>query len=163
MKYILAILFFSFLSGVKADQLPKNVYGSFKFPSTAGRSVVGLLTISNGYLAYGSKLNGICSDSYSVKKLPNSRNYPNNLLNQSVVNANFQTYKLKFDNPEKCILGDDTIQISIKNNIEDQVSIKNKYSPIRSKDVNQIYLLTYKDKKLTGWYGKGFRVTKYID
>ena len=22
---------------------------------------------------------------------------------------------------------------------------------------------TYKDKKLTGWYGKGFTVTKYID
>ena len=52
-----------------AEDLPKRLYGSWQFTGTAGEAVIGELTITKDYVAYGSSLNGVCSDSYRVKRL----------------------------------------------------------------------------------------------
>ena len=65
---------------INAEELPKRLYGSWQFTGTAGEAVIGELTITKDYVAYGSSLNGVCSDSYKVKRLKDDNDYPDNLV-----------------------------------------------------------------------------------
>ena len=72
-------LFLSLISSsLHADELPERLYGSWQFTGTAGEAVIGELTITKDYVAYGSSLNGVCSDSYKVKRLKDDNDYPDN-------------------------------------------------------------------------------------
>ena len=67
-------------NSINAEELPKRLYGSWQFTGTAGEAVIGELTITKEYIAYGSSLNGVCSDSYKVKRLKDDNDYPDNLV-----------------------------------------------------------------------------------
>ena len=99
---------------VSAEELPKRLYGSWQFTGTAGEAVIGELTITKDYVAYGSSLNGVCSDSYKVKRLKDDNDYPDNLVEDTRGYISYRTYRLILDNPENCVHKDDTLQISFE-------------------------------------------------
>ena len=144
---------------ISAEELPKRLYGSWQFTGTAGEAVIGELTITKDYVAYGSSLNGVCSDSYEVKRLKDDNDYPDNLVEDTRGYISYRTYRLILDNPENCVHKDDTLQISFE-----QIAMgnfKNIY-PDEPKFINKISLVTYIDGKVTGWYSNGFRLSEYI-
>ena len=51
----------------------------------AGEAVIGELTITKDYVAYGSYLNGTFLDSYKVKRLKDDNDYPDNLVEDTKV------------------------------------------------------------------------------
>ena len=53
---------------ISAEELPKRLYGSWQFTGTAGEAVIGELTITKEYVAYGSS-----TVSYTHLTLPTSR------------------------------------------------------------------------------------------
>ena len=153
-------LFLSLISSsLHADELPERLYGSWQFTGTAGEAVIGELTITKEYVAYGSALNGVCSDSYKVKRLPDDNDYPDNLIEDTRGYISYRTYRLLLDNPRNCVHGDDTLQISFQQNPIS--SINNSYPKV-PKYINEINLVTYKDGELSGWFSGGFKLTEYI-
>ncbi len=160
MKSLFITIFILFFNpSLYAKELPKELYGSYQFIGTAGRSVIGVLTITKDYIAYGNTYNGVCSDSYEVERLPDSRNYPNNMLKNYSDNVFYQSYKLILDNPGKC---DHILQISIKHLIEETKETNAKIFLDTPNNIKKISLVTYKEGKLTGWMSNGIRVTEYI-
>ncbi len=134
-----------FLSPVKSEQLPEKVYGVYQFWSTAGYAVVGKLTITRDYFVFGNNTNGICSGSYDVKRLKDSRKYPNQLtgdtFNKGIV---YEIYLLSMLKPP-CNKGVDSLQIAFSN---------------KDKNIKRLEMVTYKKDKLSGWYPRGKSITK---
>ena len=160
MKNLLISIIFLFLNPrLYANDLPKEIYGSYQFHSTAGRNVIGVLTITKDYVAYGNNYNGFCIDSYKIERLPDNRNYPNKQSKFSRDNIFYQTYKLIMDNPSEC---DHILQISIKHFIEDPIAINTKFFLNTPKDVEHIFLVTYKDGKAIGWMPMGYKVKEWF-
>ena len=172
MKRLLISIIFLFLNPrLYANDLPKEIYGSYQFHSTAGRNVIGVLTITKDYVSYGNNYNGFCIDSYKIERLPdnrnypiqynsnysvpNNRNFPNNQSKFSRDNIFYQTYKLIMDNPSEC---DHILQISIQHFIEDPIETNTKFFLNTPKDVEHIVLVTYKDGKFTGSMTMGYKV-----
>ena len=158
-RLFIAIILLFFNPRIYANELPKEIYGSYQFLGTAGRSVIGVLTITKDYIAYGNNYNGVCSDSYNVERLPDNRNYPNNMWEDPRDNVFYQSYKLIMDNPGKC---DHILQISIQHFIEEPAETNAKFFLDNPKNIKKIFLVTYKDSKLSGWMSSGIRVTEYI-
>ena len=160
MKGLFLFVFFLFLNPrLYANELPKEIYGSYQFVSTAGRSVIGVLTITKDYIAYGNTYNGVCSDSYNVERLPDSSNYPNNSLKDPGDNVFYQSYKLIMDNPREC---DHILQISIQHIIDEPLETNPQSFLDTPNNIKRISLVTYKDGKYSGWMPNGIRVTEYI-
>ena len=156
MKRLLISIIFLFLNPrLYANDLPKEIYGSYQFHSTAGRNVIGVLTITKDYVSYGNNYNGFCIDSYKIERLPDNRNYPKKQSKFSRDNIFYQTYKLIMDNPSEC---DHILQISIQHFIEDPIETNTKFFLNTPKDVEHIVLVTYKDGKFTGWMPMGYKV-----
>ena len=158
-RLLITIILLFFNPRIYANELPKEIYGSYQFIGTAGRSVIGVLTITKDYIAYGNTYNGVCSDSYDVERLPDSRNYPNNILKNYSINVFYESYKLIMDNPGEC---DHILQISIKHLIEAPEKTNAKFFLDTPNNIKKISLVTYKDNKFTGWMSNGIRVTEYI-
>ena len=125
-------------TAVNAEELPKRLYGSWQFTGTAGEAVIGELTITKDYVAYGSSLNGVCSDSYKVKRLKDDNDYPDNLLEDNRGYVSYRTYRLILDNPENCVHKDDTIQISF---VQFPMSYSRKIYPDEPKFINKLNLV----------------------
>ena len=160
MKRLLIAIILQFCNPrIYANELPKEIYGSYQFLGTAGRSVIGVLTITKDYIAYGNTYNGICSDSYNVERLPDNRNYPKNMVEDTRDNIFYQSYKLIMDNPGDC---DHILQISIQQLIEDPIETNTKFFLNTPKDVEHIVLVTYRDGKFTGWMTMGYKVKEWI-
>ena len=156
MKRLLISIIFLFLNPrLYANDLPKEIYGSYQFQSTAGRNVIGVLTITKDYVSYGKNYNRFCIDSYKIERFPDNRNFPNNQSKFSRDNIFYQTYKLIMDNPSEC---DHILQISIQHFIEDPIETNTKFFLNTPKDVEHIVLVTYKDGKFTGWMPMGYKV-----
>ena len=135
----------TFLSPVKSEQLPENVYGIYQFWSTAGYAVVGKLTITRDYFIFGNNTNGICSGSFEVKRLRNSRKYPNQLAGDFFrKDIEYEIYLLSMKKPP-CNTGVDSLQIAFSN---------------KDKKIKKLDLVTYKKDKLSGWYSLGKSITK---
>ena len=156
-RLLITILLLFFYPRLYASELPKQIYGSYKFVSTAGRSVIGVLTITKDYLAYGNARNGVCSDSYKVERLPDGRNYPNNILRNSSDNVFYQSYKLIVDNPSEC---EHILQISIAHLIEEPLEINQQIFLDTPKNIKRISLVTYKDGIFNGWMHNGIKVSQ---
>ena len=71
---LISIIILFFNPRLYANELPKEIYGSYQFLSTAWRNVIGVLKITKDYFAYGNNYNGVCSDSFKVERLPDNRN-----------------------------------------------------------------------------------------
>ena len=84
-NFILLTLINFIPANLLAEELPKRLYGSWQFTGTAGEAVIGELTITKDYVAYGSSLNGVCSDSYKIKRLKDDNDYPDNLVEDTRV------------------------------------------------------------------------------
>ena len=158
-RFFLSIILLFLNPRLYANDLPKEIYGSYQFLSTAGRSVIGVLTITKDYVAYGNNYNGVCSDSFTVVRLLDKRNYPNNLLEVSRDNIFYQSYKLIMDNPSEC---DHILQISIKHLIEEPLETKTQFFLETPNKIKRIDLVTYKNGKFSGWMPNGIRVTENI-
>jgi len=154
-RFLISIIFLFLNPRLYANDLPKEIYGSYQFHSTAGRNVIGVLTITKDYVAYGKNYNGFCIDSYKIERLPDNRNYPNKQSKFSRDNIFYQTYKLIMDNPSEC---DDILQISIEHFIKDPIENNAKIFLDTPEDVEHIVLVTYKDGKFTGWMPMGYKV-----
>ncbi len=154
-RLFLSIILLFLNPRLNANELPKEIYGSYQFVSTAGRNVIGVLTITDKFVSYGNNYNGLCSDSFKVERLPDDRNYPNNMLEISRDNIFYQTYKLIMDNKSEC---DDILQITIRHFIEDQTIANENYFLDTPEYIESIILVTYKDSKLSGWMPSGIRI-----
>ena len=160
-RFLISIIFLFLNPRLYANDLPKEIYGSYQFHSTAGRNVIGVLTITKDYVAYGNNYNGFCIDSYKIERLPDNKNYPKNPKNPkkqskfSRDNIFYQTYKLIMDNPSEC---DHILQISIEHFIEEPIETNTKFFLNTPKDVEHIVLVTYKDGKFIGWMPMGYKV-----
>ena len=154
-RLFLSIILLFLNPRLNANELPKEIYGSYQFVSTAGRNVIGVLTITDEFVSYGNNYNGLCSDSFKVERLPDDRNYPNNMLEISRDNIFYQTYKLIMDNKSEC---DDILQITIRHFIEDQTIANENYFLDTPEYIESIILVTYKDSKLSGWMPSGIRI-----
>ena len=146
-------------AAVSADELPKRLFGTWQFTSTAGAAIIGELAITKNYVAYGSSLNGVCSDSYKVKKLLDSNDYPDSEVKETRNYVSYRTYRLILDNPDNCAHKHDTLQISFEQ-VSTIRSIKS--YPADPKFINKISLVTYKGGKKTGWFPRGFKLTEYL-
>ena len=154
-RLFLSIILLFLNPRLNANELPKEIYGSYQFVSTAGRNVIGVLTITDEFVSYDNNYNGLCSDSFKVERLPDDRNYPNNMLEISRDNIFYQTYKLIMDNKSEC---DDILQITIRHFIEDQTIANENYFLDTPEYIESIILVTYKDSKLSGWMPSGIRI-----
>jgi len=157
-RFFISIILIFLNTRLYANELPKEIYGSYQFISTAGRNVIGVLTITKDYVAYGNNYNGVCSDSFKAERLPDKRNYPNNMSEVPRDNIFYQTYNLILDNPNEC---DHILQISIKH-IEKPLETNPQFFLDTPNNIKKISLVTYKDGKFSGWMPNGIRVTEYI-
>ena len=158
-RLLLTPLLLSLASSVDAEELPKRLYGSWQFTSTGGEAIIGELTITKNYVAYGSALNGVCSDSYEVKRLPDNNDYPDNSIKEKRNYVSYKTYRLILDNPDDCVHKNDTLQISFQ---QFSTSKIRKIYQEKPKNINTISLVTYKDETKTGWFPNGVKLTEYI-
>ena len=160
-RFFISIILLFLNPRLYANELPKEIYGSYQFISTAGRNIIDVLTITKDYVAYGNYYNGVCSDSFKVERLPDKRNYPNNMSLLEVPRENifYQSYNLVMDNPSEC---DHILQISIRHLIEEPLKTKQQFFLDTPNNIKRISLVTYKDGKLSGWMPHGIRVTKSI-
>ena len=133
------------LSPAQSEQLPEKVFGVYQFWGKAGKSVVDQLTITENYFIFGNYINGICSGSYDVKRLKDSKKYPNKLtgdtFNKGIV---YEIYLLSMLKPP-CNKGVDSLQIAFSN---------------KDKNIKRLEMVTYKKDKLSGWYPRGKSITK---
>ena len=158
-RLLLTPLLLCLASSAHAEKLPKRLYGSWQFTSTAGEAIIGELTITKNYVAYGSALNGVCSDSYEVKRLPDNNDYPDNSIEEKRNYVSYKTYRLILDNPDDCVHENDTLQISFQQFSTSQIRT---IYPEEPNYINEISLVTYKDETKTGWFPNGFKLTEYI-
>mgnify|MGYP001167940925 CR=1 FL=1 len=134
------------LSPAQSEQLPEKVFGVYQFWGKAGKSVVDQLTITENYFIFGNYINGICSGSYDVKRLEDSKEYPNQLHGRARFPKDmvYEIYLLSMKKPP-CNNGVDSIQLAFSN---------------KDQNIKELALVTYEKNNLSGWYSTGESITK---
>ena len=134
----------------KVKRLPDDLLGTWQFVSRAGYSVIGKLTITHDYVVFGSKLNGICSDSYQVRKLRKPKPYHHfyYYLKYNEIKKH-DIYQLVFDNGSCRERSVDELLILVK---------RKERNNQHAKTTHISHLLEANDSRTIGSLGIGHRV-----
>ena len=118
---LLVLLLVAASPQAQADAKPKgwatdNIYlGRWQANSTAGRAVLGVLTVEPNRVRWGNTMNGLCDSDYSVTTLPWGRNgrFPDQLVPPSdATDLVYGVVRLTLE-PQACATGDAVVQLAM--------------------------------------------------